>query len=341
MAAPHRKKKKSSHALAAVLLTILAVILIGAIVFLSQRLAGKPAGTAAETAVSGDTGSDGSGVLSFSESTAPKEAESVSSEMESSRDTVELTEAQIHTGDLILVNASLPYDFEANEDEIDLVTIKDAQTIAYPVDRGDFQLSSRIMPYLDQLIKACNDAMGNSYTSISSAWRSLEYQQNVYQEAAETNGEDYAKQYVAEPGYSEHHTGLAVDFGITYDSGALGSFSESENAEWMKEHAWEYGFIRRYAEDKVSITGISNEAWHFRYVGKPHALYMYQNNLALEEYLDFLRSSTSAESPLEISTDSGTYSVYYTAEHEIEKPGHEYTVSGDNEGGYIITVSAS
>jgi hypothetical protein len=103
-------------------------------------------------------------------------------------------------------------------------------------------------------------------------------------------GEDYAKKYVASPGYSEHHTGLAVDVGIFYPDGSQGSFSESQNAVWMRNNCQHFGFVRRYAEDKTAITGISNEAWHFRYVGMPHAFYMTAHNLCLEEYIDFFCS---------------------------------------------------
>ena len=106
----------------------------------------------------------------------------------------------------------------------------------------------------------------------------------------------------------------------------------------MDEHSSEYGFIRRYAEDKVSITGISNEKWHFRYVGLPHAVYMKQNNLCLEEYLEYLRTQTGAGNPLTVSTSEGTYSVWYTTETSIQKPSGDYRVSGDNIAGYIITV---
>ena len=168
----------------------------------------------------------------------------------------------------------------------------------------------------------------------------LEYQQNVWDETAMNYGEDYAAQYVAVPGYSEHHTGKACDIGIFYADGSQGSFSESRNAIWMRENCGRFGFIRRYAEDKTEITGISNEAWHFRYVGFPHASYMVENNLCLEEYLEYLRNNTSEASPLVIKGNTGSFKVYYTTERTIVKPSGSYTVSGDNMGGFIITVTS-
>ena len=251
---------------------------------------------------------------------------------------ISLTENMVHTGDLILVNSSYAYDFESNEDTVDLVNIRDSQSFYYQVEKTEYEVAGRMLPSLDQMIAACDAAMGTSETGITSAYRSYDYQQNVWNTTAEQSGEEYARAYVATPGYSEHHTGLAVDIGIFYSDGSQGSFSESQNAVWMDEHSSEYGFIRRYAEDKVSITGISNEKWHFRYVGLPHAVYMKQNNLCLEEYLEYLRNQTSSDNPLTISTSSGTYSVWYTTETSVLKPDGDYMISGDNIAGYIFTV---
>ena len=247
------------------------------------------------------------------------------------------TEEDRCRGDLILVNADHAYNFDANA-SLSPVRILDAQHYDYPVSNEDFRLSPDIMHALDQMIKDCDEAMGTTYTSVSSAWRSKEYQQNVWDEMAELYGEDYSEKYVAVPGYSEHHTGLALDLGIIYDDGSEGTFSESENAVWMADHSYLYGFIRRYAEDKTEITGISNEAWHFRYVGQAHAAYMYQHNLCLEEYLQELRANTSPEHPLEIDADGKHYSVYYVSGESCPEPEASFMISGDNCGGIIVTV---
>lgn len=246
------------------------------------------------------------------------------------------SDEQVHTGDLILVNAGYGYDFGANA-SLSIVKIRDAQSFSYPLSKEEFQAAEKIIPYLDEMIRDCNEAMGTEVTSISSAWRSREYQQNVWDEMEELYGEEYAKKYVAVPGFSEHHTGLAVDLGIIYSDGSEGTFSESANAGWMAENSWRYGFVRRYAEDKREITGISNEAWHFRYVGLPHAAYMFEHNLCLEEYLDYLKNETSMEDPLTVSAGGRTWTVFYTEEREIPAPEGEVTASGDNRGGIIVT----
>jgi D-alanyl-D-alanine carboxypeptidase len=248
-----------------------------------------------------------------------------------------LSGEQIHKGNLILVNSKNAYDFDANSD-LALERLEDAQTYPFIVESEELCLASELIPSLSDMIRDCDEAMGSEVTSVSSAWRSKEYQQSVWDEYEELYGESYCQKYVAVPGYSEHHTGLAADLGIIYPDGEIGTFSESENAVWMADNSYRYGFIRRYAEDKVSITGISNEAWHFRYVGQPHAYYMYVNNLCLEEYLEKLGNETAPEKPLEIEFNGRTYEVFYTEASEIEEPAGKYTVSGDNVGGYVITV---
>ena len=91
--------------------------------------------------------------------------------------------------------------------------------------------------------------------------------------------DELAREYVAEPGTSEHELGLAVDInaGGETDSWTL--------YDWLAEHAHEYGFILRYPEDKTLITGINYEPWHYRYVGKDAAEEIYERGITLEEYL--------------------------------------------------------
>ena len=84
---------------------------------------------------------------------------------------------------------------------------------------------------------------------------------------------DKAYETVAIPGTSEHHLGLAVDL--------LGD----DAVAWLSEHCWDYGFIVRYTKDKEHITGIVDEPWHFRYVGREVSLDMKDSGLCLEEYL--------------------------------------------------------
>lgn len=85
---------------------------------------------------------------------------------------------------------------------------------------------------------------------------------------------------VAEPGTSEHQLGLALDLTVP---GYF--FKDTQQAAWLAEHCWEYGFILRYTKEKEQITGFLAEPWHVRYVGVAHALSMRDSGLCLEEYL--------------------------------------------------------
>lgn len=93
-----------------------------------------------------------------------------------------------------------------------------------------------------------------------------------------------ARQWVAVPGTSEHQMGIAVD--INAD---VSISSSSAVYTWLQENAYRYGFIQRYPDDKVDITGISYEPWHYRYVGEAVALEMHEQNLCLEEYVERLK----------------------------------------------------
>lgn len=87
----------------------------------------------------------------------------------------------------------------------------------------------------------------------------------------------------AYPGTSEHELGLAIDFNSVEES-----FENTPEAQWLKAHAEEYGFILRYTKEKQNITGIIYEPWHYRFVGKEHAKKMNELGYCLEEYIDYL-----------------------------------------------------
>ena len=114
---------------------------------------------------------------------------------------------------------------------------------------------------------------------IVSAYRTEAYQRNLFNSYVRSSGYDYAEQYSAHPGYSEHQTGLAVDINSLYTS-----FENSKEYEWLKNHAHEYGFIERYKKGREYITGYAYEPWHYRYVGEEAAKIIRENNMTYEEY---------------------------------------------------------
>ena len=126
---------------------------------------------------------------------------------------------------------------------------------------------------------------------LSSAYRSIEKQQAIRDEFLAEYGEDYVRRFVAVPGTSEHHTGLALDF-----VARIGGKWLIENSE-IRERVRElqpvydllpkYGFILRYLPGKEAITGYPAEPWHIRYVGdSAAAAEIAQQGITLEEYLE-------------------------------------------------------
>ena len=125
---------------------------------------------------------------------------------------------------------------------------------------------------------------------VTSGWRSWAYQEQLFEDKvarvmSETGLDRAAADEVARPGTSEHQLGLAVDIISNAHPELNEAWAETEEAEWLKAHCAEYGFILRYPPEKSEITGITWEPWHFRYVGEEAAVYIMENELCLEEYL--------------------------------------------------------
>ena len=121
------------------------------------------------------------------------------------------------------------------------------------------------------------------YLMINSSFRNYQDQESVYNAYKNTSGETYANSIATKPGFSEHQTGLALDI-FSKSNTNKNTFKDSPEARWLKENAYKYGFILRYPEEFEEITGISFEPWHYRYVGKDIAKYIYENNITFDEY---------------------------------------------------------
>lgn len=101
-----------------------------------------------------------------------------------------------------------------------------------------------------------------------------------------------AKLWVAPPGTSDHHTGLALDIVTPSNQVLDDNFAKTDAAKWMAAHSWEYGFVIRFPADKTDKTGIAYESWHLRYVGRDNAKIMHEKNYCLEEYVEAIQNGT-------------------------------------------------
>ncbi|MGP4038307.1 M15 family metallopeptidase [Gracilibacillus sp. D59] len=130
------------------------------------------------------------------------------------------------------------------------------------------------------------DAKGAGLELVAvSGYRSYDRQKQLYESNVAANGQEHADKFSAKPGTSEHQTGLAMDVASAALVSVLEqSFIETNEGQWLKDHAHEHGFIIRYPEGKEDITGYSYEPWHLRYVGKEIATEIYQSKITLEEY---------------------------------------------------------
>lgn len=126
-----------------------------------------------------------------------------------------------------------------------------------------------------------NEPMSVSGGSLygTGGYRSYSDQQSIYNSYPSSTRDTYS----ARPGYSEHHTGYAIDITSASSDSQTGYVARYPNqSAWLAQHCHEYGFIIRYPYGKDSITGYIYEPWHVRYVGTKWANKL--KNTTIEEY---------------------------------------------------------
>ena len=183
------------------------------------------------------------------------------------------------------------------------------QTIVNVVDYHD--VDSRCYDALVQMLDAMEEAdIEYTFNSAYRTWEEqtaiLEYRTLEHMRDSDMTFEEArakALETVAIPGTSEHQLGLSVDL--------LGTAAN----QWLAEHCWEYGFILRYPPAKQEITGITNEPWHFRYVGKEVSMDMKDSGLCLEEYLG--APAVTQEGIDAVHGDTWHREEFYTVDAEI------------------------
>lgn len=263
-------------------------------------------------------------------------------ELASTYEYVEKTEADIHKGYQILVNYQNEYKFDG---DFNIKPFYGNKNLSYKVRDTLVAFDSYAMSWCNKMMEALAADLGNNFVLVNSSYRTYEEQESIYAAYYDKYGEEYAQLFVAMPGHSEHHTGLAVDFTIYTDDGEAFKFDDKpEYPEWLVANGYKYGFIQRYTKEKTDITKIAYENWHYRYVGKPHAYYVVKNNLCYEEYIDLLRTFKFGDKHLQITDDEGaSWEIYFvpadaSGTTKVPVPKYaKYEISGNNVDGFIVT----
>ncbi|NBU23173.1 MAG: D-alanyl-D-alanine carboxypeptidase family protein [Actinobacteria bacterium] len=182
----------------------------------------------------------------------------------------------------------------------DLVRVEDSKTLD---NSRKLALSVAAAGALEEMAKALS-AAGQGKLFLNSAYRSYDYQAELFLGKVKQYGKSEALLRSARAGYSEHQTGLAADVSVPEQGCAiLACFGETPAGQWIQENSWRYGFIVRYLESTTAITGYSYEPWHIRYVGKEVARLYHENGMqTLEEFWglpaapDYLSATTESTS---------------------------------------------
>lgn len=274
----HKKKRRSGTgaALGLVLILLLGAITAGAVLLAQNNQ--KPS----EEQNNQQSQSSDEETIEEEQPTQPQEEETQQEEESSEKqDTQKLAEEFAQEKQewyLLLANVDnpLPQDF----------------TVETEVVQNSFEMDAHVAQTMRDMIDAA--AKDGVDLLVCSAYRSIEKQQTLFDEQVQiylNQGKSQQEAYdltasaIAIPGTSEHHTGLAADIVTPTHQTLDPEFADTEAGQWLQEHAWEYGFVLRYPEDKQDVTKIIYESWHYRFVGKTHAKLMKESGLCLEEYL--------------------------------------------------------
>lgn len=194
-------------------------------------------------------------------------------------------EVSLEDWNLILVNPweSLPEDFDAEIVQVDNEQYIDERIEEFWADWKEAALNAGHRLFF---------ASGHRNIELQRANFNNTYQSYLNEGLSEEKAMARTKEYLTEPGHSEHHTGLALDIvdeeWIVSGNGLEPEYDTQESQQWLVDTMADYGFILRYPEGKEEATGIQYESWHFRYVGKENAQFIIAHDLVLEEYIELL-----------------------------------------------------
>ncbi len=222
----------------------------------------------------------------------------------------------------ILINKNNPFKDSYNK-RLDLITTKNYQNKDIYIDKETYE-------HFKELKKELLNH--NIRIEIDDSYRSVEAQEDLLNRLLESNGEEYIKNFVATPKFSEHHTGLAIDLELP----DVEEYEKDKIYQEVHKYLSKHGFILRYPHTKETITGYNYEPWHIRYVGLIPATIIYNNNLTLEEYLNDFSGVLYINKPIGVTS----FDVVNEISHlfGIKKVGHTGTLDPIAEGVLIVCL---
>lgn len=247
-------------------------------------------------------------------------------------DTVKVPYSDIHKGDLVVVNNEQKFDFANTPKLMKFSNYSEYTSKVFKLRDLELQISFDVLPSLNSMMAALNSYTGSNALTVTYGFRSESDQAERYSSGKDS---DMA-------GGSDLNTGLS--FMCTVYPAEEGSLSDGKFT-WLAENCSKYGFILRYPNGRKSLTLHDGSDSLFRYVGRPHAFLMKLNNQCLEEYIDFCKRFTY-DNYYSINSEGKRYYIYYvkantSGDTEIKVPENcDYTISGDNSEGFIVTVMA-
>ena len=239
-----------------------------------------------------------------------------------------LSDQSIYSGTLILVNNEIPC--RLSNDELALQQVYYAEDkpetyeISYP---GYTSLNKTALTQFNRLMKSYFAATSNTEVMFNYGYLGAGKEKSL----------------------PESPTALDIQLHIKRNDGGYEYVTNITPYSWLFEHMASYGFILRYPNSKGDITGtrLQSEYTAIRYVGVPHAAYMRENDLCLEEYLEQLRTGYNFYDGkmLSYSTPELSYHIYYVPvasdadETDVPVPSTgSYEISGNNTDGFIVTA---
>ena len=225
-----------------------------------------------------------------------------------------VTEKDMQTGSLVLADDNHRYNYTFSADELDVIG-------TYRNDRVAKDENGKLIDgyYMNSQTKMTltKDAMAAAHNMLVDAEKAVKKDDILIQF---TNGYNEADN-------EEYKTALLI-YLTNYENGKL----DKAYSKWFDENAAKYGFIESFEDG-------------YRYVGVAHAKSISGSKdiTSLAAYIEYLKTNTNVNKTIEVEVDGTTYKVYYVAcaaGDTIKVPADkDYTISGTNEGGVIVTVT--